>query len=93
MSIDETQLADLQQTLAADDYHLSVERDADAAVVTITAGPEACAECLVPKDLMKRMLAPMVGVDPERIEMNYPVDVPTMAEKQARAEREAAAGA
>jgi len=91
MSIDETQLAELQKTLAADDYHLTVERDADAAVVTITAGPEACAECLVPKDLMKRMLAPMVGVDPERIEMNYPVDVPTLAEKKAR--EQAAAGA
>lgn len=85
MPIDQTQFEDLKKTLQADDYHLSVELDGDAAVATITAGPEACAECLIPKDLMKRMLSPMVGVDADRIEMNYPVDVPTLAEKEAAA--------
>ncbi|GAA3663164.1 hypothetical protein [Microbacterium marinilacus] len=75
MTTDQAQFAALQQSLEADDYHLSLEVTGDDAVATITAGPDACAECLVPKDLMKRMLSPMIGVDAERIEMNYPVDV------------------
>ncbi|WP_188756057.1 hypothetical protein [Microbacterium album] len=75
MAIDEAQIQALRGSLEADDYHLELDVNDDAAVATITAGPDACADCLVPKDLMKRMLAPMIGVEPERIEMNYPVDV------------------
>lgn len=73
--MDQAQLDALRQSLEADDYHLALEVTDDNAVATITAGPDACAECLVPKDLMKRMLSPMIGIDAERIEMNYPVDV------------------
>lgn len=75
MSIDPSLIQGLRQSLEADDYHLDVTVDGDAASATITAGPDACAECLVPKDLMKQMLSPMLGVAPERIEMTYPVDV------------------
>ncbi|MBP2436930.1 hypothetical protein [Microbacterium amylolyticum] len=81
-----SQLQALQETLRADDYHLSVERTGDDAVATIAAGPTACAECLVPKDLMRRMLAPLVGVEVERIRVNYPVDVPTLAEREVAAQ-------
>ncbi len=75
MPTDEIQLAGMQASLAADDYHLDYELQGDDAVVKISAGPDACAECLVPKPLMRAMLAPMLGVDAERIALDYPVDV------------------
>lgn len=75
MTIDQTQIDALRGSLEADDYHLSLEVSGDGANAVITAGPDACAECLVPKDLMKQMLAPMIGVDAGRIEMTYPVEV------------------
>jgi len=65
----------LRSSLAADDYHLSYDVHDGAADVTIVAGPDACAECLVPKPLMRSMLAPMLGVEADRIELAYPVDV------------------
>lgn len=75
MSIDQQQLDDFRKGLEADDYHLEVELADGSALATIVAGPTACAECLVPKDLMRNMLAPMLGVAAERIEVIYPVEV------------------
>lgn len=75
MTIDQTQLDALRGSLEADDYRLSLEVTEDGAQAVITAGPDACADCLVPKELMKQMLAPMIGVDPGRIEMTYPAEV------------------
>lgn len=75
MTIDQTQLDALRGSLEADDYHLSLDIEGDAATAVITAGPDACAECLVPKELMTRMLSPMIGVPAERIDMTYPVEV------------------
>ncbi len=75
MTIDQSQIDALRGSLEADDYHLSLEVEGDAATAVITAGPDACAECLVPKDLMRQMLSPMIGVAVEKIEMTYPVEV------------------
>jgi hypothetical protein len=75
MSVDQQQLEDFRKTMEADDYHLDVKLVGDAALATIVAGPAACAECLVPKDLMRSMLAPMLGVGTERIQVIYPVEV------------------
>lgn len=80
MSIDQQQLEDFRKTLEADDYHLDITVLDDAAVARIEAGPDACAECLVPKDFMRQMLAPLVGVDAARIDISYPVDVHTSGE-------------
>jgi len=77
MSIDQGQLEEFRRTLEADDYHLAIEMVDEGAVARIAAGPTACAECLVPKDFMRRMLAPMLGVASERIELSYPVEVHT----------------
>lgn len=77
MTIDHAQLDALRGSLEADDYHLSLDVTGDAASAVITAGPDACAECLVPKDLMRRMLSPMIGVPAEAIEMTYPVEAHT----------------
>lgn len=49
-------LAPLANGLAADDYRLDVARTGDFAVtLTVVAGPGACADCLVPKDITARM--------------------------------------
>ena len=74
MSIDQAQLEQLKQTLQADDYRLDVDLHGDSADVAIVAGPNACEECLVPKPLMRSMLAPVLGVQPESIRLVYPTD-------------------
>ena len=51
------------------------EADAKLSVV-ITAGPDACEDCLVPKDLMRSMLSSELGVDAAIIDITYPVDLP-----------------
>ena len=40
--------------------------------VTITATPQACADCLVPKDLMRGILGQAFGVPPDTIDLTYP---------------------
>lgn len=80
MSIDQQQLDEFRKTLEADDYHLSVEVLDDCATARIEAGPDACAECLVPKDFMRQMLSPLLGVGAENIDIAYPVEVHTAGE-------------
>jgi hypothetical protein len=47
-------LAALGEMLAADGYRLRVEQDmAEVVVAQIDAGPDACADCLVPKEMMR----------------------------------------
>jgi hypothetical protein len=66
----------LTAALEADGYHMAIdEQDARLAVV-ITAGPEACEDCLVPKDLMRSMLGSELGVDAAIIDITYPADLP-----------------
>jgi hypothetical protein len=66
----------LTSALKADGYDLAIdERDARLAVV-ITAGPDACEDCLVPKDLMRGMLSSELGVDAAIIDITYPTDRP-----------------
>jgi hypothetical protein len=66
----------LTSALKADGYHMAIdEQDARLAVV-ITAGPDACEDCLVPKDLMRSMLGNELGVDAAIIDITYPTDLP-----------------
>lgn len=66
----------LASALEADGYHMAIdEQDARLAVV-ITAGPEACEDCLVSKDLMRSMLGSELGVDAAIIDITYPADLP-----------------
>ena len=66
----------LSSALEADGYHMSIgEAEAKLSVV-ITAGPDACEDCLVPKDLMRSMLSSELGVDAATIDITYPVDQP-----------------
>jgi len=48
--------------------------DGDRLHVTIIATPDACADCLVPKDLMRSMLEQQLGVPGARIDLTYPRD-------------------
>ena len=66
----------LTSALEADGYHMAIE-EADAKLsVVITAGPDACEDCLVPKDLMRGMLSSELGVDAAIIDITYPTDPP-----------------
>ena len=66
----------LTSALEADGYHMEIgEVDAKLSVI-ITAGPDACEDCLVPKDLMRGMLSNELGVDAALIDITYPADLP-----------------
>ncbi len=75
MAVDQPGLENIRQSLEADDYRLEVMVQSGWARVTIAAGPTACADCLVSKDLMRSMLAPVLGMSTEEIELTYPAEV------------------
>jgi hypothetical protein len=72
VSIDESALAQLRSTLAADDYDLAVTDTGTYVRVSITAGPAACEDCLVPKPLMRGVLHKALGVPEDTITLIYP---------------------
>ena len=74
MSIDETALAGLRSTLEADDYRMALAETGDRVEVTITAGPAACEDCLVPKPIMRNILHAALGVPEDAIVLKYPAD-------------------
>ena len=76
MTNDETALAGLRATLAADDYAMELHQDDAGVQVRITAGPDACADCLVPKPIMRSILHGALGVPEEAIGLVYPGDDP-----------------
>ena len=67
--------AALADTLEADGYHMAIDGDESRVSVVITASPEACEDCLVPKDLMRGILSQALGVSGETIEITYPRDL------------------
>lgn len=71
-------LASLGEMLAADGYALDLrEEGADVLVAEIKAGPDACADCLVPKEMMRGYLdsALRAAVDiPPEVRLIYPAD-------------------
>jgi hypothetical protein len=74
VTIDENALSGLRSTLEADDYRMAVTEAGDSVEVTITAGPEACADCLVPKPIMRNILHAALGVPERSIVLRYPAD-------------------
>ena len=70
--IEAERTAVLASSLAHDGYLLNVTEAADRVRVTITATPQACADCLVPKDLMRAILGQALGVPPDTIDLTYP---------------------
>jgi len=70
--IDAERAGVLASSLATDGYHMEVAEAGDRVRVTITATPQACADCLVPKDLMRGILGQAFGVPPDAIDLTYP---------------------
>jgi hypothetical protein len=68
--------AALASTLEADGYHLAIEELDSRLAVTITAGPDACEDCLVPKDVFRGIAAHQLGIEGDLIDITYPVDLP-----------------
>jgi hypothetical protein len=74
VSIDENALSGLRSTLEADDYRMAVTESGSSVEVTITAGPDACDDCLVPKPIMRNILHAALGVPEDAIVLVYPAD-------------------
>ena len=78
----EEALTSLRTMLSADGYDLELRTNrSDLLVAEIKAGPDACAECLVPKDMMRvyfdSALRKSLGPDIPDIELVYPGDTET----------------
>ena len=72
-------LGKMRTMLQADGYDLHVEVETGTATLIVLATPEACAECLVPKEMLASMAASMLhddGISLERtdIRVEYPLD-------------------
>jgi hypothetical protein len=72
-------LAPLRAMLAADGYDVELfQEGAHLLVAQITAGPNACADCLVPKLMMRSYfedaLNPLAEAKPREIRLIYPAD-------------------
>ncbi|MGE5289241.1 MAG: hypothetical protein ACM3ML_19000 [Micromonosporaceae bacterium] len=72
--IDTERLRALQSSLAADGYEMQVLDRGGRMDVSISASPEACADCLVPKQLMRGILKQVLGVAEDAIDLTYPRD-------------------
>jgi hypothetical protein len=72
-------LTSLTSMLDADGYRLSVSEEGAATLVArIEAGPDACEDCLVPKEMMRRYfedaLRPVCELGLPDIRLFYPGD-------------------
>jgi hypothetical protein len=57
-------LDDVREALAADGYELSVVPGVGEHVtIEVKAGPNACVECLIPKDVFEQMVTATLGDD------------------------------
>jgi len=72
--IDTERTVALRSSLAADGYLMEVAEEGTRVRVTISATPQACADCLVPKDLMRSILGDTLGVPPDLIDLIYPTE-------------------
>jgi hypothetical protein len=69
-------MADIATMLAADGYNLAVEEHGHRVALTVSPGPDACADCLVPKDVFRGIAANQLGIEGDLIDITYPVDLP-----------------
>ena len=75
----EAALQPFAESFATDGYDLAVAERDGRLVVTITARPDACEECLIGKEIMGGIIAQTLGeqgvsVSPEEIELVYPTE-------------------
>jgi hypothetical protein len=67
----------MRTALQADGYDLLVTADDQTTVVTVTAGPDACAECLIPKGLMLDMIRSAAPDISGHVDLIYPTEIPS----------------
>ena len=70
-------LAGIRGMLAADGYDMSLRAlGTDTLAVEILAGPDACAECLVPKNIMSGIVRDALGSSAPvaHIQLSYPAE-------------------
>jgi len=69
----EAALQPIRKSLQADGYDLVVNNFHEGVLsVEIQAGPQACVECLVPKDLMELMIQQSVKTLARSVQVQYP---------------------
>jgi len=69
-------MQDIASMLAADGYNLAVEEVGHRVALTVSPGPDACEDCLVPKDVFRGIAAHQLGIEGDLIDITYPVDLP-----------------
>jgi hypothetical protein len=69
-------MADIAAMLAADGYVLAVREDGERVALTVSPGPDACEDCLVPKDVFRGIAAHQLGLEGAQIDITYPADLP-----------------
>jgi hypothetical protein len=69
-------MQDIASMLAADGYNLAVEETGHRVTLTVSPGPEACEDCLVPKDVFRGIAAHQLGIEGDLIDIAYPADLP-----------------
>ena len=67
-------LQSMRATLAADGYDLDAREEGERVVVTITATPEACEDCLAPPEVMRAILGRSLAVPTDAIDLHYPAE-------------------
>lgn len=70
-------LSPLAAGLEADGYSVDVDLQPDLIALEVVAGPDACEDCLVPKDIMReifrsRLSPEATGLDHDNVELTYP---------------------
>ena len=70
-------LTPLCAALESDGYELEVALQPDLIRLQVVAGPEACADCLVPRELMEQMLRARLptsatGLGHDNVALSYP---------------------
>lgn len=70
--VDESGLQSLRSSLEADGYQLHVDEVGDRLDVRISAGPDACPDCLVPEPILRGILGQTLGVPEQSIDLTYP---------------------
>jgi len=73
----EKALSGVKESLAADGYELAYEQPQEGTInIVIKAGPNACAECLVPKSILEQMILRDLsenGVPYKKVNIQLPI--------------------
>jgi hypothetical protein len=70
--LDAARLEPLRSSLAADGYRMEAREESGRIGVRISASADACADCLVPKNIMRGILGQVLGVAEDIIDVTYP---------------------